>query len=75
MNCRLKPRNQEKEIRNGSWVHSSRSLFRDLPAEWFLPFVARAKEGKKGTAGLGKEERDLSAPVKDVPVEKEGADR
>ena len=26
VNCRLKPRNQKVEIRNGSWVHSSRSL-------------------------------------------------
>ena len=30
VNCRLKPRNQKVEIRNGSWVHSSRSLFHSL---------------------------------------------
>ena len=54
MNCRLKPRNQKVEIRNGSWVHSSRSLFHSL--------VARAREGEeegetKGALNLARKKK------------------
>jgi len=42
VNCRLKPRNQKVEIRNGSWVHSSRSLF--WISGFFFSFVPLARD-------------------------------
>ena len=50
MNCRLKPRNQKVEIRNGSWVHSSHlQLLLRSACVLFFAVGAPLKEGLTGS--------------------------